>query len=298
MADFVKTLAIEKIIRDCGLNPAGNFEATYSEIHRAGITLALNALDEATHTYFAGLQLPDTPTLYDYLVLSLRPKDLIVTFNWDPLLIQAYKRWRHLGKHLPQVAFLHGNVDLGVDYEKKVSGFLSDEPWKGRNLIPSRLLFPVAQKNYQSDLFIADQWRRATEYLAHAYYVTVFGYSAPTTDVEARSLLLKAWTENPTRELAEIDVIDIRDHDAVRESWSDFIVRSHGAVWANFDANILMRHPRRSCESFAFATLQQDPWRERPFPAAHSLDELEAWIVEVIAEEESGKLTNPAERQQ
>jgi len=68
-------------------------------------------LDSAVRKYFGALELPDEPTFYDYLVLSLRPKDAIITFNWDPLLIQAYKRWRHLGRVLPDLIFLHGNVD-------------------------------------------------------------------------------------------------------------------------------------------------------------------------------------------
>ena len=101
------------------------------------------------------------PTLYDYLLLSLRQKDIIVTFNWDPLLPQAYKRWRHLGAILPEILFLHGNIDIGIDYEKKKFGFMSDEPYPGRKLAPTRLLYPVEQKNYSSDDFVAEQWRKA-----------------------------------------------------------------------------------------------------------------------------------------
>lgn len=38
------------------------------------------------------IQIPERPTIYDQLLLNLRPKDLIATFNWDPLISQAYKR--------------------------------------------------------------------------------------------------------------------------------------------------------------------------------------------------------------
>jgi hypothetical protein len=35
------------------------------------------------------MEIPDHVTLYDELLLTLRSKDLIATFNWDPLLLQA-----------------------------------------------------------------------------------------------------------------------------------------------------------------------------------------------------------------
>jgi cyclic nucleotide-binding protein len=37
---------------------------------------------------------PELLTLYDHLVLSLRPKDVIATFNWDPFLIPDRTPWR------------------------------------------------------------------------------------------------------------------------------------------------------------------------------------------------------------
>jgi len=290
MTDFVDIVGIRGIIEKSDEDADANFEVSYSRIHRAAKSTILQELDQVTRNYFSRLELPDYPTLYDYLVLSLRPKDLIITFNWDPLLVQAYKRWRNLGPVLPSVVFLHGNVDLGVNEADRVCAFLSDAHALGRHLKPTRLLYPVEQKDYNSDIFVADQWRMATDFLSEAYYVTVIGYSAPTTDVEARSLLLKAWRDNPTRELAEIDIIDIRDAAAVEASWTDFIVRSHGGAYANFSHSNLTRHPRRSCEAFAFATLQQSPWPEDQYPVARSLADLRAWIAPLLAEEASGKL--------
>jgi hypothetical protein len=291
MNDLIDCVGIGEIIRKSGYDPATNFEAIYSRLHRERQAAVLEKLDAAIRSYFSQIILPEVPTLYDYLILSLRPKDTIVTFNWDPLLPQAYKRWRHLGAVLPDIQFLHGNIDVGIDREKKKFGFMSDEPYPGRTLVPTRLLYPVEEKNYNSDDFIAEQWRKTTDYMAEAYYVTVYGYSAPTTDVEAKALLLKSWTDNPTRELAEIDIVDIRDPSEVRDSWSDFIVRTHGGASKDFSYNRLMRHPRRSCESFAFATLQIDPWRADPFPACRSLAELEMWIKPLIDEEASGRLS-------
>jgi hypothetical protein len=292
MNDLVECVGIEDVIRKSGHDPKNNFEAIYSQIYRDGKTAVLCEIDAIIRKYFATLSLPDEPTIYDYLVLSLRPKDIIVTFNWDPPLPQTYKRWRHLGEVLPEMLFLHGNIDIGVDYDKHVFGFLSDEPYAGRKLVPTKLLYPVEQKDYNADGFIAELWKMTTDYLAEAYYITIFGYSAPITDVEARALLLKAWKENPTRELAQLSIVDIREPSEVEKSWAEFIEGVHGGPSQDFSYNYLLRHPRRTCEAFASATLQQDPWREDPFPplGAISLTELEAWIKPLIQEESSGTL--------
>jgi hypothetical protein len=287
MADFVECVDIKSVIEESGHDPSGNFEHIYSQIHSSGATSALNSLDKAVRTYFDELILPDQPTLYDYLILSLRPKDMIVTFNWDPLLPQAYQRWRHLGPVMPELVFLHGNVDIGLDLENKECAFLSDKP----QFTPTPLLYPVEKKDYNSDEFVSDQWSKATNSLGEAYYVTIIGYSAPVTDVEARSLLLNAWRDNSTRTLAEFSVIDIRNPTEVEKSWSDFLEGVHGGASSDVWHDYLMLHPRRTCEAFAFATLQQTPWHEDPFPAAKTLAELEAWVRPLIDEEASGALS-------
>jgi hypothetical protein len=291
MADFIEILGLKGVIEKSGEDPNDNFESIYSRLHRAKATAALKKIRGATRSYFNQLALPDHPTLYDYLILGLRKKDIIVTFNWDPLLPQAYRRWRHLGDVLPQIVFLHGNVDIGVDRDKKVSGFLSDI-FPERNLVPTELLYPVDQKNYNADPFVAHQWELATWHLQHAYYITIFGYSAPITDVEARALLLTAWRSNTTKTFSQLEIIDIRNKGDVEKSWSDFLENIHGGVTPSFEHNIIMRHPRRSCESFAFATLQQDPWHENPVPNTRDLNELDEWIRVLITEEKTGTLSD------
>jgi hypothetical protein len=298
MNDFIECLGIEDVIRKSGHDPHGNFEAIYSQIYRTGNSSVLNELNSTIRDYFSKITIPDVPTVYDYLVVSMRSKDVIITFNWNPLLPQAYKRWRHLGAVLPQLLFLHGNVDIGVDIDKRAIGFLSDGPYPGHTLVPSKLLYPIDKKNYNDDPFVSESWRITTNYLSDAYNITIFGYSAPTTDVEARALLLKAWKDNLSRELAYISIVDIRDPLEVKKSWADFDLddparnRRVGAS-SEFLRSDLIRHPRRSCEAFAFATLQQDPWRADPFPPLEtiSLAQLEAWITPVIEEEHSGRLS-------
>jgi hypothetical protein len=124
--------------------------------------------------------------------------------------------------------------------------------------------------------------------LERAYLVTIFGYSAPVTDVEARSLLLNKWMENPTREFAEIDIVDIRPREDIERSWADFFVRQHYGIFPDVRRTTSFRHPRRSCEAFAMATLQQDPWIENGLPPVRRLEELHAWLHPLLEEEASG----------
>jgi hypothetical protein len=191
MNDFIECLGIEDVIRKSGHDPLGNFEAIYSQIHRTGNSNILSELNSTIRDYFSKITIPDVPTMYDYLVLSMRSKDVIITFNWDPLLPQAYKRWRHLGTVLPQLLFLHGNVDIGIDIDKRAIGFLSDGPYPGHTLVPSKLLYPIDQKDYNGDPFVSESWGRTTDYLSDAYDVTIFGYSAPTTMLKPESCCLK-----------------------------------------------------------------------------------------------------------
>ncbi|MBL4719566.1 MAG: hypothetical protein JKY20_00320 [Alphaproteobacteria bacterium] len=287
MHDFVESLGINDVVAGYGYDPAENFESTYSAIHKSKLAPALEKLNQLIRSYFSRIELPEKPTIYDLLLLSMRPKDYILSFNWDPLLPQAFQRWRKLGKVLPNIIFLHGNVDVGFDQESQRCGFLQDYP----SFEPTPLLYPVEQKNYRSNPFIASQWELATAALSDAYFVSVFGYSAPETDVEAKSLFLDAWRKNPTHTLAEFEIIDVRDPEEVKKSWSDFIIKTHGAAFKEMKNSILFRHPRRTCEAFAFATLQQTPWHEDPFQNFQSLSQLEEWIKPMIEEEAGGKFS-------
>lgn len=53
-------------------------------------------------------------------------------------------------------------------------------------------MYPVDQKDYNSDPFIKGQWDALANKLKIAERVTVFGYSAPKTDIEAIELLQNA----------------------------------------------------------------------------------------------------------
>ena len=74
--------------------------------------------------------------------------------------------------------------------------------------------------------------------------VTIFGYSAPKSDVEAITMLKKAWGAVKDRNLEEIEIVDLRDENEVIQSWDDFTIG---------------RCSRRSCEA-TFDRLMMNLW--------------------------------------
>jgi hypothetical protein len=293
MNNFVEVVGLRPIIEAAGLSAEiDNFEAFYDELVTAGKQPQLvGQIEVRVREYFAALSLPAEATLYDYLVLTLRKKDLIATFNWDPFLAQAYRR--NMGvTEPPRIAFLHGNVAIGTCTEHRRVGFSHQSCGVcGNGLSPSRLLYPVKQKDYNADPYIKSEWDVLRSYLEDAYYVTIFGYSAPTTDVEAKQLMLEVWKKNPTLPLAEVNIIDIKPDEELEKTWAEFLYKRHYGIYADIRTTILFRHPRRSCDAFAMATLQCAPWRDNPIPLTKALGELQAWVAPLVAEEKSEKFS-------
>ena len=123
MNDLVEVVGLAPLFDRHGLAyPGENFETVYADLHGQPEHAALLAeVERVISSYFGSLALPDHATIYDYLVLSLRPKDVIATFNWDPFLWQACAR-NHRYAQLPNVLFLHGNVAVGYCLNDKIKG--------------------------------------------------------------------------------------------------------------------------------------------------------------------------------
>ena len=182
MDNLVEMLGLEPVLeRGEVKNIRRNFEDIYSELYdKDSSSQILKEIEDIVYTYFDGLQLPDHPTIYDYLILSLRPKDFIATFNWDPFLFDAWNRLKDKVP-VPEVIHLHGNVRLA---------YCPDHPTYGehgmycpecdRELVPTRLLYPITKKNYIDDSFIKTEWEVFKKALKQAKTLTIFGYGAPT----------------------------------------------------------------------------------------------------------------------
>jgi hypothetical protein len=90
----------------------------------------------------------------------MRKNDIVTTFNWDPLLVQAYLRSAKSRLSIPRIHFLHGNIAVGFCKEHRISGLIGRQCSKCNKLFqPSKLLYPITKKNYASDEFIANEWR-------------------------------------------------------------------------------------------------------------------------------------------
>ena len=292
LADLPDCLDLRAAISSAGISAEMDFESIYDELATTGLWPSLKAeIESRLRSYFESLVLPETPTLYDYLILSLRENDLIATFNWDPFLARAFMRNRGEST-LPQLAFLHGNVEIAVCIKDGVKGFRGDTCRKcGQPLEPTTLLYPVRNKDYNSDPFIANEWSVLREFLKEAYMVTIFGYSAPTTDAAAVELMSRTWTANPTFELGQVSIIDVRPKKKLEATWKPFLCRSHYGIHQKLSTTWILRHPRRSGEALAMATLQNDPWPDNPFPLFKSLPELHAWVAPLVAEENEGRFS-------
>lgn len=293
MRNLVEIIGLETLLQSHGITTGyDDFESLYDSLSDSNEHKALLLeLEDKIRSYFSAMRLPDEATIYDLLLLSLRQKDVIATFNWDPFLAEAVKRNRHI-KDLPRIIFLHGNVDVGACIEHKTKGFLEHKcSVCGKQLEAVPLLFPVKHKDYRSNQFIKSEWDELQSCLERAYLISVFGYSAPVTDIEARDLLLKAWQENDTRDLGEIEIIDIRSKDELEACWGDFFVRQNYYIFDNIKRSLSFAHVRRSCEAFAMATLQQNPWPENRYPDTHELADIYTWLNPLLEEEKADYLT-------
>ena len=135
--------------------PQGNFENTFSWIRNNGeFEPQLSKIECLIENYLRVLELPDHPTIYDYLVLGLRGKDVIATFNWDPFLMQAHRRNRNVAE-LPDIRFLHGSVAFATCTDHDVLGTPFERcPECDYKLGRGRLFFPGGDKDYAKDSII------------------------------------------------------------------------------------------------------------------------------------------------
>lgn len=255
MEGFLSSIKKEDILNGVHLETKSkNIETIYSELYeKAQYISKVKEIENAIVEYFSSMKIPDNPTFYDYLILSLRSKDCIATFNWDPLIVQAYERVRSITTDLPQLVFLHGNVDIGLCKECNTYSPLKFCicPKCSSNLEQMPLLYPVKEKNYTQHWGIKGFWKTFEHYLETAAIVTIWGYSAPYSDATAKDMILKVFSSS-FRKMDQIEIIDIADSNDIADKWEEFSKETnyHFSILKSLENTLLWEFPRRSIEGY------------------------------------------------
>ena len=281
MDDLPNIIDLSKELNDLSADFKNqNFEEMFSQLYkRERNSLRLEEIEKKIYEYFKTLELPDSPTIYDYLILSLRKKDLIATFNWDPFLWLAYKRNSKFTCDLPQLAFLHGNVAIGISEETMTFGPTGRINLQtGKPYIPTKLLYPIGNKNYTEDIFIKDQWGLLSYFLKDPSIVTIFGYSAPKTDIEAIRMMKKAWGATKIKhQFTQFEIINIDDEDELVKTWNNFIFDTHYEIKKDFFESIISLFPRRTGEVFNARFIEGRFYEEHIPPRFETLQKMWQW---------------------
>ena len=240
-------------------------------------------IEQRLYDYFASIELSDELTLYEKLIFSLRKKDVIATFNWDPLLGYAFRRNSSI-KCLPHILFLHGNVLQGVCEEHKRLGWNDDScAICGEQLKPTQLLYPVESKNYEKDSVISSQWKLLDDYLSDAFFVTIFGYSAPLTDISARERIIEKIIKNSRKDFLQLEIIDLHPEELIEGNLIGLKDEGiHCNLINSFEKSWLCKHPKFTCEALYQAVMQQDPIAPIPFPVTDNLGEYLTWNSQLV----------------
>lgn len=280
MNSLVEIVALKSLLEEHKITSTENFELIYSKLQNDQLK---NKIEMKIFDYFSSLALPKTVTHYDRLLLSLRKKDAIFTFNWDPFLWDSWVRNNGIAS-LPQIYFLHGNVRIGsCDKHPQKYGYRSyrcDICKTKFSVVP--LLFPIEKKKYfESNEYIKHGWQEAKNRFAQAFTLSIFGYSAPTSDLEAVELLNKAWLDNSSRKFEHIEIIDILNSDQLNERWENFSPTNHFLNFKAFEGSGLWNWPRRTCEALYYPMIEGMPCEQFPLPETNDLEQLHQYIKEI-----------------
>jgi hypothetical protein len=292
MDNFIKVLGLDTILNKYQIpfEIDENFENLYSRLYVEKIdSKVLVEIENLIREYFSKLELPDTPTIYDYLVLSLRKKDVIATFNWDPFLYKAACR-NYKTADMPHLIFLHGAVNVGHCIKHEKMGIIDWVcPICNKKYTESKILYPIEKKNYSSNEFISTEWETIKKYLSRTYIFTLFGYGAPKSDTEAIKLLKEGWDESKIKELLQVEIIDIKPEDKLKETWDQFIFADHCDVWNDFYKSWIAKHPRRTCDAMWAQLMMVKFTEENPVPKDVSLEKLQNWYKSLVEVERKDK---------
>lgn len=284
MDNLVSTLNLDQVFTKYKFHPKNmNFETIYSELHQDNPNSELiKEIEKKVFDYFSNLSIPDNITLYDHLLLCLREKDVVATFNWDPFLFDAWERCQKYAP-VPQPVFLHGNVRIGYCPKDNYFGKIYTPcPECNSKLQPIKLLYPVKEKDYTSDIFIKSEWDYLKNKIENAFTLTIFGYGAPETDIEAFILMKNAWKKQSERALELVEFIDIKEKSILAKQWEPFLYSHHYHSYKNFYESRIPNNPRRTCESILHPTIYGKIVEWNPIPKELEFEKFIEWLEPII----------------
>ena len=283
MKDLADALELKHFVdREDYKKAKENFELFFDSITKKPKYKEIRELIEyRIYDYFNTFRIKEKVTLYDKLVLSLRAKDVIATFNWDPLLCYAYRRNGFL-KTLPELLFLHGNVIFGYCEDDSVYGWKDDKCKKcGKPFKPSRLLYPVSHKNYSEDPIIEGQWKNLQFSIEDSFFISFFGYSAPFTDIDARQKIINHIRDNKLKQYLEVEIVDLNYENLGENNFKEMVDDTHFYGISDWKNMYSLKYSRFSCEALFEAVMMNKPLPEFNIPDADNLSELQGWYVEI-----------------
>lgn len=289
MENLIEVVGLKTVLDRADVEYQGrNFETVYSELYEHDpATSLLEEIEKIVYAYFDGLRLPESPTLYDHLLMSLRPKDIVATFNWDPFLFDAWNRNKDKVP-VPNIVHLHGNVRVAHCLEHPTYGEHGMIcPECHRKLMPTRLIYPVSMKDYNG-IFLETEWKVLEDCLRQAMTLTVFGYSAPDTDKKALDLMNKAW-DKENRLIERVEVIDTKNEEVLRKQWSPFTIRNYIDLTRDFYESRIPESPRRTCEKLFYETRYGQFVENNPLPKGNDFCELVSWLKPLVKAEQTMK---------
>lgn len=145
---------------------------------------------------------------------------------------------------------------------------------------PTELLYAVTQKDYNQNDFLKGMWTNLNSALEVAWIITMFGYSAPKTDVEALNLMKRGWGSVENRELEDVEIVNIDSEDNMLTAFDAFIHTHHHLYAQDFYDSLIPNHPRRTCE-VNWARLMECKFVDNhPLPKDADFPELWEWFGE------------------
>ena len=151
-------------------------------------------------------------------------------------------------------------------------------PKCGGIVAPTKLLYPVAEKNYHLDGFISAEWKTLHQHLKNAFMISVFGYGAPKSDISAIELMKSAWGHVDQRAMEQTEIIDIRCESDLCETWEPFIHSHHYEIHPSFYESWIANHPRRTGEAYLNQYIESKYINNNSVPKELAFPELWAWF--------------------